>query len=393
MVHRKAAWIVASTMVACGIDAIGTARAPDDPYVDAETPDVVEADALDPPDGAGQGDADASAPIIPSHVDASLLLADGGALVGPGRIDTTLGTIDLLPPSEGIVFTMEDGGADGIAILSLGSLTVDKELLVTGDRALVVLATGAVEIGAPIRVDATGALKGPGGYGPGAGPGAGGPGATGAGNDNAAGGGAGHLVDGARGGDGGATRGADGGAAYALALVGGSGGGRGDPPLCTIPGGAGGGAIQIFSRVRIAISGTGGVNAAGGGGHGTVGCPSGSGAGGGAGGYVLLEAPIVEVDGIVAANGGGGGGGDIFNGTGSTPGRDGTYGAERAGGGIGSQSAGGAGGSVAGPPTGGGSSTNGAGGGGSAGRIVVRVRSGLLIDGGVLSPAPDIAGL
>ncbi|MGN6106011.1 MAG: hypothetical protein ACTHU0_12965 [Kofleriaceae bacterium] len=75
-------------------------------------------------------------------------------------------------------------------------------------------------------------------------------------------------------------------------------------------GGNGGGAIHLASRVEIAISGA--VLAGGSGGNGA---PAGSacgGGGGGSGGYIGIDAPRVEVRGVLAANGGGGGGSARF---------------------------------------------------------------------------------
>jgi hypothetical protein len=82
------------------------------------------------------------------------------------------------------------------------------------------------------------------------------------------------------------------------------------------PGGAGGGALQLSARVAVHVSSThaliyGLVNVGGGGGG--RGCGgdtiSGSGAGGGSGGALLVEAPTIDVSGILGASGGGGGGG------------------------------------------------------------------------------------
>jgi hypothetical protein len=75
--------------------------------------------------------------------------------------------------------------------------------------------------------------------------------------------------------------------------------------------GAGGGAIQLVAGTSISIQ-EGGSVAANGGGGGNSGSVAVSaiqiGSGGGSGGAVLLESPVVTVNGTVAANGGGGGG-------------------------------------------------------------------------------------
>ena len=71
-------------------------------------------------------------------------------------------------------------------------------------------------------------------------------------------------------------------------------------------GGSGGGAVQLTALNRIVISGD--IHAGGGGGGGgTSSCQDG--AGGGAGGGILIEAPLVEITGALAAHGGGGGSG------------------------------------------------------------------------------------
>jgi hypothetical protein len=396
-VARVVSVVAAISFAACGIDLVGASLGDSDPPVVAEA--GAEASTSGGPDAEPAVvpvvDADVEAPIVPSNVDASLFVPDAGNVASIAKIDTSAGTIDGKSPPAGVSLSFENVGPFGVAVLAVGSLAVDRDLLVSGSRALVILASGAVTIERVIRVNAAAGTNGPGGYGPGAGPGAGGSGATGTVNDNSGGGGAGHGTVGGRGGDGGASvSGGDGGAAYELPLVGGSGGGRGDPASCTgLVGGAGGGALQIFSRSRIDVAESAGIHAGGGGGSGTATCPSGSGAGGGAGGYILLEAPTITIRGVVAANGGGGGGGDVYTGPGATQGADGQLLAARALGGSGSQSAGGAGGSVSGPPGSGGANTNAAGGGGAPGRIYFHFRGqGVDVDGGVVSPPAKADG-
>jgi hypothetical protein len=179
-----------------------------------------------------------------------------------------------------------------------------------------------------------------------------------------AGGGGGYATIGGAGGDGrnpndsfSATGGGGGGVCGTedlVPLVGGSGGGGGSDGTCGSdcgwPGGGGGGAIQISSRVSIAISGT--IRARGGDGYGVDATASGEGGGGGggAGGAILLEAPAISVSGALVVDGGDGG-------------------ASLAG-------AGGAGATALTGPTAGASgdsnSEGGAGGGGSGGRIRIR---------------------
>lgn len=381
-------------LTACGLQAVGLLVVDEDGGgggADGGGADVIPVDAGDGATEDG-GDSGGEAEFLPSYFDAALVAVDAGDLFGPATIDTSALTIDGNASVPGISFSAIDGGAKGVAVLSVGAFVVNRALTISGQRALVVLASSDVRVGAPILADAKRTAPGPGGHASGAGPGAGGPGAAGSGYANSGGGGAGH---GAQGGDGGvasSTPGGMGGPGYETALLGGSGGGRGDPTACFVPGGAGGGAIQIFSRKRIDVADGGAVSASGGGGAG--GCAQwigSSGAGGGSGGFILLEAPSVTVRGVVAANGGGGGGADIYNGTDATPGEDGKRSTARAIGGTGAQSTGGFGGSADGPATSGGSANNAAGGGGAAGRIFVRVRPARFdADGGTFSPPPTV---
>ncbi len=87
-------------------------------------------------------------------------------------------------------------------------------------------------------------------------------------------------------------------------------GGDGSGQLSGGEAGAAGGAIYLVAGTQILIATNGGVFAsgAGGGAANAVGSRGGGG-GGGSGGLVALEAPLIRVDGVIAANGGGGGGG------------------------------------------------------------------------------------
>jgi hypothetical protein len=74
-------------------------------------------------------------------------------------------------------------------------------------------------------------------------------------------------------------------------------------------GGGGGGAVQLVALRSVTLTGTGFIDVSGGGGM--------KSAGGGSGGLVIIEAPVVRVDGAttgITANGGSGGGCDM-NGT------------------------------------------------------------------------------
>ena len=179
-------------------------------------------------------------------------------------------------------------------------------------------------------------------------------------------------------------------------LVGGSGGATSFFSGATNPGG--GGALQLLAGKSVVIGASGAVTLPGGAGDRgdtEVGGPGGYGAGGGgSGGALLVEAPVVRVEGTLAANGGGGGGaGDE-----GTPGSYGTAEARAAKGG---------GGPV---PGGDGSSATGiggadgiwdptkldritsdpaaaSGGGGGAGRIRINTSAGHASITGVVAPA------
>lgn len=389
---------VSALVAACGIDLAG-GRLEETTGSDGGVEAAVIDGGVTDPDSSVLTDAGADVregPVVPSNLDAALLAPDAGDLIGPATIDTFALTINGGLPPAGVSFVHSKVGAVEVAVLSVGAFVVDKFLDVSGDRGLVILASGDVSIREQLRVDAQDtSITGPGGFGPGLGPlsgGAGGPGANTGGNDNSGGGGGGHGTRGGNGGTANSVVGGDGGSSYAIPMVGGSGGGRGDPVSCSTRGGAGGGALHVFSKTAIVIDTLGIVHAGGGGGDGAL-CTFGSAGGGGAGGFILLEAPSLTVHGVVAANGGGGGGSDSAGFLG-TRGHEGQFSDRFADGGTGQMANGGNGGTSA-PPTAGGSNTNSAGGGGAAGLIYFRYRGNKIDrDGGIVSPASrDDGGL
>jgi hypothetical protein len=234
--------------------------------------------------------------------------------------------------AQGIVYRVvpQDGGAS-LGVFAVGRLTIAEGARVVsiGDLPLVLLAGTEAVIEGELSVAAnevTGDEPGAGGYRgapaqgsfetmPGEGPGGGGTGEKLHGTETFvdAGGGGGSF--GGPGGAGGAGEGssetAAGGAPGPVdpdrtldPLSGGSGGGAG----AGNPGGAGGhggGALQLSARDRVRVAPTGSVNAGGGGGRSPA--MRSAGGGGGSGGAILLEAPVVEILGSVAAMGGGGG--------------------------------------------------------------------------------------
>jgi len=214
-----------------------------------------------------------------------------------------------------------------LAAWSLGALHVRGECMVAFHGAYPAALFVETDVLVEGRVTAAAAVldndpgeEGPGG-GPGGaagmaggGPGGGRPGMSGASYNDGGGGGGGFGGPGGAGGTARTAAGGIGGATYGtpelVPLVGGSGGGGGAGPHGGT-GGGGGGAIQISAQGTIRIGVRGSIDAGGGGGQGGLRAPgnTGAGGGGGSGGAILLEAAVLEVEGVVAANGGGGGAG------------------------------------------------------------------------------------
>jgi hypothetical protein len=154
-------------------------------------------------------------------------------------------------------------------------------------------------------------------------------------------------------------------------------------------GGDSGGALYLFARDRISVSGS--IRATGAGGAGGGGMSGGG--GGGSGGMVVIESGQVVVSGQISANGGGGGQGGGTNGIlriPGNPGRHGALGTAAAPGGSGALlgdpgfGPGGSGGAGTAAAAGTSADFGGGGGGGGAGIIVVR---GAAQVSGVVSPA------
>jgi len=159
-------------------------------------------------------------------------------------------------------------------------------------------------------------------------------------------------------------------------------------------GGKAGGAVYLVSAMRIDITATAGIAAGGGGGRGgdqhfTFFGDAGGG-GGGSGGMILLEAPIITVDGTLAANGGGGGEGSGGQGDGND-GSGGLFDTLRATGGSGNGFAadgalGGAKVNIVGDPCV--EVTTGGGGGGGGGAGIIHVETTAPQLGALISPPP-----
>ena len=286
--------------------------------------------------------------------------------------------------------------ADGreLCVMLHESITIPAgfTLRATGDRPLVLAATGTITIDGTVSVS-SGFSAGAGSNHPGCTyPRA--PAVSAGGNGGGAGG-----TFGTAGGDGafGGSDGAVGGMASAVVAPDVNdvrGGCRGQAGAATVPapGGDGGGAVWIVSESEILVGARGLVLAAGaGGGGGPINVVGGGGGGGGSGGLIGLGAPTVTVGGTLAANGGagGGGGGDTGEGSpgnigtntlvGSTGGTGGTGGGGRGG-------AGGVAGTTAQPGVDG--EDGGGGGGGAVGVIWVVGTTVSTPAGSVITPAP-----
>lgn len=244
-------------------------------------------------------------------------------------INTTAMTITPNPPA-GVTFMVgqqETGSA--VVILRVGDFAVASGRLVTvtGDKPLVILSDHDVTIAGTLDVGARKGERGPGGALPGIGSGAGGisvhDNGSGSTYDDSGAGGGSFGSQGAAGGKAGPFEGGPAGNTYPInGLIGGSGGGLAG--ACSNVPGAGGGALFLYAKHKMRISGA--IRAGGGGGGGgTTTCPTGSGAGagGGSGGLIWLQTPDLDGTGVLAANGGGGGGGSYVGVSNGGDGEDG----------------------------------------------------------------------
>jgi hypothetical protein len=353
--------------------------------VDATSDARVDAEATRP---------DAGVPFVPSHIQPVYSLTAGDITINDlTEINTTNRTIKIGSASPIVAADIVYSPIDNVAVWSVGALTVNAKLTVTGDYPLVIVAARNVEIHATIFAYGayTGgvAVPGPGGSLPASGAGKGSDGAKPAANDASGGGGAGHAVVGGLGGDDGPAKGGLGGLVTSDTgelLVGGSGGGNaGGFVLGTCGdrgrGGAGGGAVQISTVGKLLIGFAGGFDV--GGGNGKGGCKNNGtdnytgGGGGGAGGTVVLEAAgalVLQAGAVLEASGGGGGEGGDNNSFGFD-GAPGGFPSGSAPGGFGTNGGNGGDGGVA--PQGPGAGVNGdtgGGGGGAYGRVLLRTR-------------------
>ena len=309
----------------------------------------------------------------------------------------------------------QGSGLPDLCVLAFERLRIarDATVSVTGERALVLLATRSIEIDGRLSASARGTEAGAGSLDGGNGLGRNATGRVQQGEEvdewtnlpaNAGGGGAGHATPGGLGGGAPGQCGpnlrcaeaGEGGERYGTEtlkpLQGGSIGGENSAAEWSTrrgKGGGGGGALQLVACQELKLGRSAVIDANGGGGEG--GFPGaaemdsetpGAGAGGGSGGAILVQARVlsVEAGALLVANGGGGGGGATRTASGSSPmvagsnGQDGQLSEAAATGGQGAADSlpGGAGGAKD-PPGDGGrarqTTVAAGGGGGAAGRI------------------------
>jgi hypothetical protein len=329
----------------------------------------------------------------------------------PGTItlNVTTGVLSTgaIPTGVEVSTEAQGAGVPELFVLRVRDFVVgpNTRLSVSGTRALVVVASGEINIEGILEVSAAGASGGPGGHGggdrsaAGAGAGGGSGGASGGtlATDSGGGSGGGSGAVGGSGGVGGSVGPAGGGAGTTdrtlHPLFGGSGGGGGAGEGDA--GGGGGGAVQLSAARRIQLSGSIiAVGAGGGRGLAPIVSDFGAGSGGGGGGAVLLEAPEVVVTGSIALGGGGGGGAggspngvNLYDGAAGLPGQPNGVAAAGGGAGVTSEGRGGNGGSIGAVAQPGGSGDyNGGGGGGGVGRALFATYTGHATLSAGLSP-------
>jgi hypothetical protein len=257
----------------------------------------------------GEGGDNGQLPFAPSNV--PNVAGDGvGALVLSDQnciIDTDEGTISCADDGAFSFSEVEQLDGPTLAVFAMKSLVIEQsaQVAVHGSRPLVILALDTIEVRGGLDATATREARGGGFAQTPTGKG-GSPGGGAATRNFSAGGGGAFCGKGGSGGfatdDPPASKGGTPfGNAELVPLFGGAAGGGAPNDL---DGGAGGGAIELVAGNSILIGSGGYVSVGGGGG-------AANGGGAGSGGAVLIEAPSVTVNGVIAANGGGGA---IYNG-------------------------------------------------------------------------------
>ena len=323
-------------------------------------------------------DAPLDALCIGNGLLAGLCVESGDPVMLTNAINTTIDSRCRKVP--------QDSGPE-LCVIDGSTIAVTEHVVVTGERVLVLLAANEVSITATLDASSIAGTRS------GTAARTTCPSMTGENGTSGAGGGGGGTF-GYIGGPGGAGQmgtatPAIGGAPASVmpqtAVVGGCSGGNGGITVGAAAAGApGGGAIYIIAGARIHVAGA--INASGGGGPG--GGAKNGGGGGGSGGFIALDAPMLQIDGHVFARGGGGGGGGGTT-SGGLPGRDPAADAPASGGLAGGGGSGG--GDGCGTPNGttGGitssATAGGGGGGGGCGRIRLY---GSRMGSGTFSPMP-----
>ena len=345
-------------------------------------------------------DLDSSSTLIDVVIDSDTNIYGGGGSAGQitnsvrssNNSDTTYEEID------GIGYVLRNN----VGVFRVKSLTINATVDIRGPNAVAFVALGDITINGVVDAQGSGSdgcgsgsgvrQPGPGGFAggqsenPGSGAGGGSAGSS-ASSEETGGGGAGH------GGSGGSgakapvhTVAPSGGNTYGNELIatlagGAGGGGGGSGGNGGGDGGGGGGALQLVAGGTVRIIGAAhGINAGGCGGE----AGSDSGGGGGAGGTILIEAPLIVIDGAgIAVNGGGGGG------TGNSDGQHGQLAPIGSIGGVGSGIGGLGGGADAIDGQSGSYVSRPGGGGGAAGRVRLNTWDGTvtILNGGFVSPA------
>ena len=279
----------------------------------------------------------------------------------------------------------QEAGPDACLVyMESMTVTADGSLLLVGDRPLILVSRGDVELHGPVSVSSvTGERSGAGSNGACVAP-------TPSGSSS--GGAAGGSFGGSAGPGGDDSNGNGGGiSSPQISLPPHIRGGCSGGFAAEVFGGASGGGLSISSLTTISNQSEILANGAGGGGGHAFSGGSGGG-GGGSGGMIRLVAPSVFNDGVIVAHGGGGGGGARLDDSYGTPGEDGNSAAMPAQGGPGGGDGAGDGGNGSGFDdesgwvgfdSSGAGGCGGGGGGGGAGFVVV---GGNLSGDGLISP-------
>ena len=304
-----------------------------------------------PPDSNGGtpgsgGGVDASTPDGhgPPAIDAQVCFGKGVVqfcLTSAPTTDKTLQATNFNTDGNSCTQTFPQSNGPDLCVVAYRNLTVSGTITATGNRALVLLGAQTVTIDGNGTVDVSSRSNNPARRGAAANFASCPAVARGGSDSGGAAGGAGGSF-GTQGGNGGlgdkndsgppagSAPGAVAGAAQPTPTVlrggcAGSAGGNGsiDQTKAGGPAGDGGGAVFVIAGQSITIAGNVFASGAGGGANGGGGGAEEGGGGGGAGGMIGLDAPALNITGMVVANGGGGGGGGTID-RGGTGGGDGT---------------------------------------------------------------------